>query len=272
MEKKYPLVSILLPVYNCERFLNECLESIFAQSYQNFEIIAIDDCSTDNSFLLLSQYNNSKIKLLRNDFNRGNSYTLNMAINMATGVFLMRMDADDYIDKNRLEKQVDYLMNNPLVDVVGCNYIRVTYSGLFVHEIRNPTNHNDIVSLLSLKNFFLFGPNFGITDGTIMAKADWFKRTKYDPNIFYSQDFDMLSRSLEYSVFANLNESLYFYRQGSGVTANIRAQLIACFVKFRAIKKMKNITFQKRLLCYISLLLRPWVYLLIYFYYKLIKR
>lgn len=271
MKKYSPLVSIILPVYNCEPYLNQCLDSLVEQTYENIEIIAIDDCSSDNSLERLKKINDDRLRVLSNEINKGMSATLNTAIACCSGEFIMRMDGDDFIDKTKVEKQIDFLMQNPDIDVVGCNYARVTLDGNHVHYSDNPQKSVDISKLLSLRKFFLSGPNFSITDGTLMAKASWFKRYQYDPQIFYSQDFDLISRALGNSKFANLKEPLYFYRQGSGVTANLKAQLISCLVRYRSISRIRDLSIAVRAVCYISLAIRPASYMLIYLYYKLTK-
>jgi len=271
MLTKFPKVSVILPVYNAEKFLNEAIISIANQTFKDFEIIAIDDGSSDNSYNNLLSYKNmfSNIIIERNQKNMGNSYTLNKAIMLSKGEYIMRMDADDIIESIKIQKQLNFLMNNPDIDAVGCSYKRINPVGkkLFIHLV--PTSHCEIINLINFRKFFISGPNFEITDGTLMAKAEWFKRWKYDENVYYAQDFDLICRSLSTSKFANLSDVLYSYRISSGVTANISAQISACKVKWSSLKKVPSSIFSKKvkIISYISLFFRPFFYIVIHLYH-----
>ena len=96
--------SIIIPVYNTEKYLKECLESILSQSYTNFEIICVNDCSNDNSLSILKEYANldSRIKIINNETQRGAGVSRNIAIDEAKGKYIVFVDSDDYIDKNLL--------------------------------------------------------------------------------------------------------------------------------------------------------------------------
>ena len=271
MNKKLNLVSIIMPVYNCEEFIEKAVKSVLNQSYSNIELIAIDDFSTDSSYKILHNIENEKLKVFKNHKNKGMSYTLNKAIDLSQGDFIMRMDADDYIDINKIKKQINYLLENPKVDVVGCNYTRVSFCGTNLHVSNKSLNDTEIKKFISFKKFFLSGPNFDITDGTLFAKARWFRQYKYDEKIFYSQDFELIARSFQNSTFHNLEDSLYFYRQGSGVTANVKAQIISCVVRFKAINNIKGLSLVHIFFCNLSLMIRPLVYIFVYYYYKLAK-
>lgn len=274
-DKRFPLVSILFPVYNSEKYLQESIDCIVAQTYENYEVIAVDDGSTDNSYDLLQQlllYTKSHV-LVRNDINKGNSYSLNVAIENSSGEYLMRFDADDLMNPNKIEMQVEVLLNNPNIDVVGCSYDRISENGKFLFRRLVPIDNNKIVKLISIRKFFLSGPNFEITDGTIMARKEWFRKYKYDENIFFAQDFNLIARSLSKTKFANISDSLYSYRVGSGVTANFGAQIAACKVKWNSIKNIprKYLSLSNRLISFVSLFFRPLFYLLIILFHKFFK-
>lgn len=111
-----PLVSIILPVYNDEKFLNATLTSLFSQDYTNFEIIAVDDCSIDNSYNILSSYKDNRLKLFRNEKNMGISKTTNKAFSHASGKYIMQQDHDDISLSNRISLSVSFLESNPNID------------------------------------------------------------------------------------------------------------------------------------------------------------
>ncbi len=120
--KNVPLVSVILPVYNCEDTLNEAIDSIINQTYINWEIVVCDDCSTDNSFNVLKEYQRilgDKFILLQNEKNSKIAYTLNHCLKYAKGKYIARMDGDDRCKPLRFEKQVAFLEEHSEVDCVG---------------------------------------------------------------------------------------------------------------------------------------------------------
>ena len=110
------LVSIIMPVYNTEKYVKEALDSIFSQTYTNFEIICIDDGSIDNSLSILESFGN-KIQIIKNDKNYGTSESRNRGIQLSKGEFLAFLDADDIWEKNKLEIQIMEFNNKPDLDV-----------------------------------------------------------------------------------------------------------------------------------------------------------
>lgn len=100
-------LSIIVPVYNAELYLKRCLESILNQTFQDFEIICINDCSTDNSPEILREYSDKRLKIINNEKNLGAALTRNAGITSAKGEYIYFLDADDYIDKEYLEKMVE---------------------------------------------------------------------------------------------------------------------------------------------------------------------
>jgi len=121
---KQPLVSVIMPVYNAGDFLRPAIKSILKQTYKNFELIIIDDASTDNSWAIIKDFKTKNprkiitIKLKRN-LNKGGDACANVGYRKAKGEFVARMDADDISDPKRLEKQVDYLLKNKDIFMVG---------------------------------------------------------------------------------------------------------------------------------------------------------
>ena len=98
-------LSVLMPVYNAEKFLAEAIDSILQQSFSDFEFIIIDDCSTDSSVAIIESYKDVRIRLYRNDSNSGISYSLNRGIELATTELIARMDADDVSYPQRMQIQ-----------------------------------------------------------------------------------------------------------------------------------------------------------------------
>ena len=114
-----PLVSVIMPVYNGEKYVKEAIESILNQTYKNFEFIIIDDCSTDTTPEILRSFSDSRIRSVTNEYNLRIAKSLNIGMEIARGKYIARMDADDISYPDRLYKQVDFLEKNPEIGMVG---------------------------------------------------------------------------------------------------------------------------------------------------------
>lgn len=141
-----PLISILLPVFNASQYLPECLESIFAQSYDNFEIIAIDDFSHDSSYRLLKLFKkkDNRLRIYKNVKHYGTPLTLNRAIKRAKGQFLVFMDPEDICYKDKLKRQLSFLQNNPKVVAAGTQCTFINNMGKRIGKSEFPDSAQDI--------------------------------------------------------------------------------------------------------------------------------
>lgn len=125
-------VSIIMGVYNCEKYLKESIDSIINQTFNNWELIMCDDGSTDNTYVIGKKYadsNPQKIKILKNETNKGLNYTLNRCLKEAKGKYIARQDGDDISDKNRLKIEFDFLENNKEYVLVSSNMIYFDENG-----------------------------------------------------------------------------------------------------------------------------------------------
>jgi glycosyltransferase involved in cell wall biosynthesis len=104
-----PQISVIMPVYNAELYLYEAIESILQQSFGNFELLLINDGSTDSSLQIIQQIKDNRIRILNNDYNMGLIYSLNWGIAEARGKYIARMDADDICLPDRFKKQFEYM-------------------------------------------------------------------------------------------------------------------------------------------------------------------
>jgi len=116
-----PMISVIMPVYNSEKYLKEAIESILNQSYKDFELIIINDGSTDDSAQIINLYKDNRIKLINNFENKGLVYSLNLGIEVSKGKYIARMDSDDICYKNRFQKQVEFMEKNTSAAVCGGN-------------------------------------------------------------------------------------------------------------------------------------------------------
>ncbi|EXI61326.1 hypothetical protein MHD_10920 [Mannheimia granulomatis] len=109
------LISIITPVYNAGNYIRDCIQSVQSQSYQNWELILVDDCSNDNSVDIINEYiGDSRIKLYRNTVNRGPTVTRNRALDVCSGEYITFLDSDDFWRSDKLEKQVTFMQKNNL--------------------------------------------------------------------------------------------------------------------------------------------------------------
>ncbi len=198
-------ISIILPVYNASDYLRETLESITAQTYKNFEIIAINDGSSDNSLEILENYalNEPRLHIISRE-NKGLPQTLNEGIDLAKGDFIARMDADDIMLPQRLEKQLEYLLKNKL-DLCGTQYQEF---GLYSGKSDLPISEDDC------KLTLLFGSPF--SHPSIFARTEVFKNFKYNENLDCAQDYDLWCRiALSNYKLGNMKDVLLKYRISS---------------------------------------------------------
>lgn len=126
MKKNEIDIDIIMGVYNCEKYISDCIESIISQTFTSWKFIICDDGSTDNTYSIIKKYHQKypkKIVLLKNDKNMGLNYTLNKCIENSTAPFIARMDGDDICDKDRLKKEINFLRNNKEYSFVSTNAI-----------------------------------------------------------------------------------------------------------------------------------------------------
>lgn len=131
-----PKISIVMPMYNSEKYLWESIKSILNQTFKDFELIIIDDCSKDKSINIVNSYKDKRIKLIKNEINLGTVRTRNIGLRKAQGKYIAIMDSDDISLLNRLEKQYNYLEKNKHIFLVGSSAIYIDESGNILRRFR----------------------------------------------------------------------------------------------------------------------------------------
>jgi hypothetical protein len=199
MEKA--LITVLMPVYNAEKFLKEAIESVLAQSFTAFEFLIIDDASTDASATIIQQYNDPRIRYLRNETNLGISRTLNRGIELATTEWIARMDADDISYSHRLEKQFRHCEAVPDCALVSC-WARVITEDK--QEVRTERYKS---------NYYYYNLTFEcwIYHPTVMFR----KSAVVDVGMYsvpYAEDYELFWQLLRKYKICNLPEVLLDYR------------------------------------------------------------
>ncbi len=147
------ICSIIMPTFNTkEEYLRDAIESILAQTEKNFEFIIIDDGSTGNDSEIVSSYNDKRIRLYKNDKNKGISFTLNRAISLSKGRYIMRMDSDDISLGNRLETMISFMEKNSNIDIAGSGKINF---GVNNKKYLMPRTNDEIRSTLLFQSPFV---------------------------------------------------------------------------------------------------------------------
>lgn len=206
-----PLVSVVIPVYNGERFLRESLESVFAQSFLDYEIVCVDDGSTDGSCALLKQYG-ARLRVIQ-QVNAGQSAARNAGVEIAAGRFVAFLDQDDRWYPTKLAQQVAELTARPDVTMVHCNYDRMDGEGrVLVAGVALVERESALASPLGR----LIGEAL-VFPSAMMVRRDVFQRVGgFDPELRGFEDFDLMARLKQLGPFALVDESGMAYRIHAG--------------------------------------------------------
>lgn len=196
-----PLISILIAVYNTEKYLQECLESILAQTYTNWELIVLNDGSTDNSDAIIRAFipkipTNNEVKYLTFE-HKGLPYCLNRGIEIAKGKYIARMDGDDIMLEKRLEIQTEFMENNPDIGVLGSHAIEIDENGEEFSLIRDPVEDSEIKHDLNYR--------CPILHPTVMMRKELLKDNLYKEIYPSSEDLDLWWRLEKVTKFRNLD-------------------------------------------------------------------
>jgi len=203
-EEQAPLVSIVLPVYNGEKYLKASLDSVLAQTYQNWELVIINDGSTDDTENLILDYQDKRIRYLPNESNKGIIISLNRGLQESNGVFIARLDADDIALPYRIEKQVEFLSDNPDYDLCGSYFQTIDSNGRLLKNVAFPANNRDAQSYLLLHNCFCHS--------AIMMRSNIAKELKYDEKFQVCEDYDLWYRISRRGKILNLPLFMTLYR------------------------------------------------------------
>ncbi len=204
-EKNNQLISIIMPVYNAGDFLVKAIESIRKQSYDNWEMICVDDGSTDNSLEILKRFQkkDERIKVFHFAKNKGLADALNVALKKAKGFYIARMDADDISLPKRLEKQVNYLEKHKGVIAIGTQVELIDEKGKSIGYKTFPQDHKKLYEMMMTM--------MAIQHPTLLTYARVMKKCPYE-NHTTAEDVSMFFRLLYYGKFSNTPEVLFQYR------------------------------------------------------------
>ena len=200
-----PSVTIALPVYNGAKTLTLAVNSIINQSYQEWELIILDDASTDCSREVMRTFSDPRIHLVEGDENLGLSARLNMAVDMARGSYFARMDQDDVSYPERIQKQLDFLQTNLDVDMVASATTVFRGDGEAMGCLPVQCEHEQICAK-PWNGFHMPHP-------TWMGKTSWFRKFKYDSFADGAEDQHLLLTAYQHSHYACISEPLLAYRE-----------------------------------------------------------
>ncbi len=217
-----PLVTVLMPVYNAQKYLRPALESILNQTYKNLEILIINDGSTDTSEQIILSYNDPRIRYIKQN-NAGVGETLRRGVELASGELIRRMDADDISALNAVETQVYFLLQHPEIGVIATQQCHITENGKIAKHKTLPRPewfNGQPYRILQFEDFKL-----DKTPPIVHATAMFYRNIalevgNYRPWFRVAEDYDLWLRIMERTKIAVLNKCLYFVRiHGSSATS-----------------------------------------------------
>lgn len=200
-----PKVSVVMSVYNDQRFLGAAIDSVLGQTYQDFEFVIVNDGSTDDTAAILHSYRDPRLVLLENDFNLGLTRSLNRGLAVARGEYIARQDSNDLSAPERLALQVDFLDHRPEVGLLSNAYAFIAIDGHEIGRVQLPTDDGVIRQRIEQENVFC-------------GASTMFRRRcvevvgPFRPQFRLAQDYDQWLRIVEHFEVGNLPQVLYHVR------------------------------------------------------------
>jgi glycosyltransferase involved in cell wall biosynthesis len=204
------LVSVVMPAYNAAKYIEEAIESILAQTLKEFELIVVDDGSTDNTREIIEGYarRDPRVRLLVNETNLKLCRTANRGIEAATAPLIARMDADDWSYPNRLELQVRFMSEHPEVVISGGSMDVCDEKLQVINQRHYPLTDKDIRKVMMRYSPF--------SHPTVIYRTEAIRKAgSYNPQLPFAEDYDMYFRIGRFGKFGNLPQILVKYRSSS---------------------------------------------------------
>jgi len=228
-----PKISVVMPVHNNEQFIKEAITSILKQSYSNFELIIVDDGSTDKSNKIIASFSDKRIKIIRNKQNLGLTRSINIALKEATGNFLARMDGDDVSYPERFELQLKAFRERKDLFLVGAQADLIKENGEKIKTTNMPTDYESLRKVVIRYNPFIHP--------TLMFRRLLLEEIGfYNENFRYAQDYDFILRALKNHRCQNLDQPLLALRlttRSTSLARHRQQQLTALLIRLRAVFK-----------------------------------
>lgn len=228
-----PLISVIMPAYNGEKYIGESIESILNQTYRNFEFIIIDDKSSDDTLHIIQEYKDIRIRLYKNSCNKGIAYSTNFGIDNSQGKYIALLDDDDLALKKRLEWQVDFMESHGDIDILGGRSAMIDKDGKFIRYDKEPIYNSNYIKA----NLLFYNKKFA--NGTTMIRKDFIKKNnlKYQDNCLGMQDFKFFIDSSKVGKLTSIDHLIHLKRiheeqetvRSMNIHENERAKLHAQF-------------------------------------------
>lgn len=211
--KNSPTISVILPAYNAERFLPDAIDSILNQTFRDFELIILNDGSTDKTEEIILSYTDSRIRYVKNVQNLKLISTLNKGVDLARGKYIARMDADDISMPTRFEEQIKYLTEHPSVALVSAEAYMMNEQGEITHKSRHYVTH--LPKVCRFANIF----ECQFMHPVCMIRSEVLKEYKYslEDVAMHVEDYELWSRMNRNGLLmASIGEPLFKYRVTKG--------------------------------------------------------
>ena len=196
------LLTIAIPFYNAEKYFAQTIDSVLVQTYSEFEVLLVDDGSTDSSMQIARKYAalDSRVKIFSDGENKNLGFRLNQIPSLVSTPYLARMDADDIMHPQKIEKQMQVLLEHPEIDVLGTN----------VYSI----DENDtVVGIRNIVTKEKYNVVHSFCHPTIIAKTQWFTDNPYDVQALRIEDAELWLKNTGKANFQEISEPLFFYRE-----------------------------------------------------------
>ncbi len=228
-----PAVTVGISFYNAEAALLDAVRSVFAQTFQDWELILVDDGSTDISLDIARSIDDSRVRVFSDGLNRKLAARLNQIHGAAAATYAARMDADDLMHPLRLEKQMAFVEEHPDVDVVGSRaYMMQVVDG--VRDVYGLSAAGlaarDFEAWETLDRRVLMHP-------TVMARAQWFRENPYDETYATGQDAELWCRTCRQSRMLEMEEPLHFYAISASADGIVRRYLRGVRIRRRQVRR-----------------------------------
>ncbi len=205
-----PRVTVAMPIYNAGKYLRLAVLSIVGQTFTDWELLIIDDGSTDNALQNIADIDDARIRIVHDGANLGLAARLNQAIDLARGQYLARMDQDDVSWPQRFARQLAALQNDPALDLVATRAIMIDRNNTVTGWFPCALAHAEICAR-PWRGFYFPHP-------TWMGRIEWFRQHRYAvPGPYFCEDQELLLRSYRTSQFATVNDVLFGYRVGEKI-------------------------------------------------------
>lgn len=202
MNNREKLVSVIMPAYNVEKYISASVKSVLDQTYKNFELIIVDDCSKDKTVEIINSFNDERIVLIRNKKNEGTIVSRNKALKYAKGKWIAFLDSDDIWHKEKLEKQLDFMLKNNY-NFSYTEYEKIDENG---NNLNVLCSGPKVVNKTKMYNYDYLGCL------TVMYNADVVGLIQIDENVGLNNDYAIWLKAIKYSNCFLLKKNLAKYR------------------------------------------------------------